>query len=185
MIKRDEQVIKLPVTISGRWLDPPNRDWQRLATAPEPIVALVFLKHGKTLEWCKSERARRDSQEVRLALFPYDETGLEIQVNFSTGGGRLWASVVESPTYKPSIQEVRTVETGKVAKFVTVEGNPVVDLSLMFLASHNVQVGRRGIWHLKPEVVTSMPPRLVTMLTRGRTGKDLIDEELMLILDAA
>src|SRR4051812_27242403 len=89
---------KLPVRIVGEWGNPLKRDWRGIATAAEPVVAVVFLKHGDTVEWCKSGRASGEGLEVRLALFPYDKSGSEVQVNFSVGGGtQLFASLVESP----------------------------------------------------------------------------------------
>ena len=178
MTEQGDKLIRLPVTVSGHWIDPMKRDWQGLATAPEPIVAVIFLKSAATLQWCKSERARAEGQQIRLAFFPYDEASLEAQINFSAGGGGgSLTSVLGSLTYRPTIQEKYTVRTGDISKFATVEGNPAVVLGLLFLAGRNVQVGRKGIWNSKPELSISMPPKLLSLLTRGRSGKEVTDEE--------
>src|ERR1700690_228396 len=85
----------ITVHLTGAW-DAGSRKWYGAVTAAVPLVGMAFIHSSGYCEWCKSER-NESSPEVRLALFPFDDVGLDVQVNFSVGhGGRRWSSVLPS-----------------------------------------------------------------------------------------
>jgi hypothetical protein len=164
-------VARAPVVISGEWLPAPKRDWRGVASASEPIVAVSFLRWGHHIEWCLSERPTGNESEVRLALFPYDRDGCDVQVNtFLGGGGQRWRSLVSSAQYRPTIPLSTSLETGRVLSLSRIEGNPCVEFFGLFLAKRDTKGGRNGIWHIRPCFREGLPPALSQVLTFGRTG---------------
>ncbi|MEE9365731.1 MAG: hypothetical protein V3W44_03495 [Dehalococcoidales bacterium] len=166
-------VSRIPVTISGEWPAPPKRDWRGVASSEEPIVAIAFLRWQHHVEWCLSSCTEDGAIDIetRLALFPYDKAGLDVQVNVSIGrGGRRWRSLVASPTYQPTIPAVSPVETGTVALLSRIEGNPTIDFLGLFITKRDTKCRRNRIWHLRPCFHESLPVQLRAPLTYGRTG---------------
>lgn len=160
----------LPVTISGEWLDPPKRDWRGIASASEPLVAVVFLKQRNRLEWCKSDRGSVEGLPIRLALFPYDKLASEVQVNFSVGGGgRCLASNVPSRNYRPDIHSHNVVRTGELVTFARVDGSPAVDAEMLFIPQRSVQFGRNALWRLRSGLELSLPDELNQILIGKRS----------------
>ena len=158
------------VVLRGEWTSKPHLDWNGVATAEEPIVALVFLTRGAEVHWSKSERARGSNVPVRLALFWYDTVGKDVQVNFSVGGGGgRWQTLLPFIGYQPAIEPGPYV-TGRVQLFARIEGSPPVDCHVLFVAAQQVRVGRSGLWRVNRDVAVALEPALRHLLTRGRTG---------------
>jgi hypothetical protein len=164
----------LPVTVSGQWLDGATRNWQGVACASQPLVALIILAHGNVAEWCKSERQSSNAMQLRLALFPYEKSGCAIQVNFFAGNAhQRYASVVESESYKPRIKADQIVHTGQLVRFSIVEGVPRIDLKILLLPQRVVKFGRKALWHPR-SIMTALPEHVGRMLESGRSGTDMI-----------
>ena len=166
-----QKITPLLVSVKGQWSPGLNRDWHGLASAPEPFVALVFLCAPRGCKWAKSQRGELP-REVRLALIPYDESGKDVQVNFSVGGGyAVGRSEVPSATYRPVISVEQTFQSGVIQKFTQVVGEPYLDLLILFLASRDVHSARNRLWHLRPELAESISSDSIRhMMTYGRTG---------------
>jgi hypothetical protein len=165
--------VVLPVTVSGQWMNEKLRDWRGNATAAEPFVVLILLRHGNIIEWCKSERQTRNDLELRLALFPFDESLLEVQVNFSAGdSGRRYSSLLDSASYKPNVQAERVVNTGALMRFSVVEGKPKIDLQILFISQRDVKFGRKALWRPRSEITFSVPMYIARMLANGRAGQE-------------
>jgi len=160
---------RIQVSISGAWLPLPKRDWKGHAACSEPFVGVAILESPASAEWCISVR---DDSEVRLAIFPYDQDGLDVEVTFSLGqGGRRWRTWVCSPTYFPVIRSSLVIETGRVVTFCTVEGEPQIELKALFVARRDVKSRRNGVWHIRPELADSLPlPFQVTTQVESETG---------------
>jgi hypothetical protein len=159
---------RVGVSVTGQWSRLPKRDWQGSAVCAEPIVGVAILEVDSSTEWCISNR---DDPEVRLTMGLYDKVGLDVQVAFSVGhGGRRWRTLVSSPTYLPSILPSFTVETGRVFTFAAVEGKPQIVLKSLFIARADVKSSRNGVWHIRPELATSLPAPFHKILTYGRSG---------------
>jgi hypothetical protein len=164
-------VAKLPVTFSGTWPEPPKRDWRGVASAPEPIVAVTFLRWQHHVEWGLSSRLEDCEIETRLAIFPYDKAGLDVQVSVSIGGGGpRYRCTVPAATYQPAMPPASPVDTGTVALLTTIEGDPKIDFLALFIARSDTKGGRNRIWHLRPHFHDAVPPQLKEALTYGRTG---------------
>ena len=68
---------------------------------------------------------RLNTIEVSLALFAYDESGPDVQVNAGIGGGyRIWRSVLPSTSYRPMLKDNWPTETGHVTVLSTVAVTP-------------------------------------------------------------
>lgn len=164
------RITPLPVTVEGQWSPPPKRDWQGQITAAEPVVAVVFLCAGAICRWSRSER--RNAGQVRVALFPYDDMGGDVQLNYSVGGG--WQACrlsVCSASYLPDLPSHREFRCGEVQKFAQVEGNPAADLLTLFIARRDVRTARCGLWSLRRELLESISDESIrAMLTYGRSG---------------
>ncbi len=158
------------MTLEGDWGSERHSDWHGLATADEPMVAVVFLTREAEVSWCKSERALGPSAPVRLALFCYDEVGKDVQVNFSVGeGGRRLQTLLPLTGYRPVIERGPYV-TGRVQLLARIEGEPPIDCHVLFVTAQQVRVVRSGLWRVKAKVAELLEPPLRGVLTRGRTG---------------
>ena len=163
---------EVDVSISGEWEAGTTRDWRGEARATEPVVAVSFCRRGSKISWCKSERPHPTAQPVRLLLGPYDSSGRDLQVNFSVGRGHVLSRTsVSSHLYRPSISPVPSAPTGRILRFSTVEGSHPVELLTLFLAGSDVKVGRNGLWHLRRNLVDSVPEAYRALLSRGRAGE--------------
>ena len=74
------------ITVSGAWSQRPPWDWKGNVVAPEPVIALTFLRVGGHVEWVKSEKTVHDVMAVRLLIGRYDSGGRDVQVYFGIGG---------------------------------------------------------------------------------------------------
>jgi hypothetical protein len=158
-------------TLEGGWSSRRWPDWQGVATASEPLVAVAFLGSGDLAVWSKSERGRAGNLEVGLALWPYDATGLDVQVNFSVGRGmRRWRSALPASDTVPAIPDRRELRTGAIEGFAVV-GEPRVELSLLLIARRDVRSARNGLWRVCQELADSIPEPFRRLLTYGRTGR--------------
>jgi hypothetical protein len=165
-------VARLPISISGKWSTSPKRNWKGFASCIESIVAVSFLRCNGRVEWCLSERPTGNEIEVGLALFPFDESALDIQVNVSIGGGgRRYRSILPSPGYYPTIPMINSFETGRIMLISRIEGDPSIDFLGLFLARWDTKTGRDGIWLVRPRLREMLPEQMLVPLTYGRTGE--------------
>ena len=168
----NNKLSKLPVKISGQWINSENRDWQGEVSSTELIVGVAILECEDVISWCKSNRDYGQNQKIRLGLFPYDKTNVEVQVSFSVGNANVrLSSFVESANYKPQIASIFSSETGEIYKFAQIEGSPNIILSVIVLPQQNVKFGRNGIWHLKTKIEHSLPAKISEILAGGRSGQ--------------
>ena len=167
-----EFVKPLKVRVDGSWQESRMRDWKGIAISTEPLVALVLLRFENKVEWCKSERGNPDGQPVRLLLSPYDSEKLDVQINFSVGGGHVRSrSIVSSDTYKPKLLELNNISTGVFYKMFDVKGSRNIELYSLFLAASDVKVGRNGLWHIRKEHQENVEEPLARILSFGRNGE--------------
>jgi hypothetical protein len=160
----------LPVQLNGSWSDHVHCDWKGAAMSTAPLVGMSFLQSPQHCEWCKSERGEA-SPEVRLALFPYDDAGLDVQVNFSVGhGGRRWRTLVPSRLYRPELPASRELQTARIFRFATVEGDPPISLFVVFLARDDVESSRSALWRVRERPESGLNEPFRHWLTHGRTG---------------
>lgn len=165
-------VSRIDVSIQGSWTGREHRDWRGTAASSEPCVAVSFLRSEGHVEWCQSQRAIENTICLRLALFPYDASNLDVQVNFSIGGGgRRWRSLLPDCKYRPAIPQSFTVRTGDVFVFATIEGKPRMDLLGLFLVRRDVKSARNGVWHIRPDLIEGAGQPMRQILLHGRAGE--------------
>jgi hypothetical protein len=162
----------LLISVQGQWCPGPNRQWRRWANSAEPFVAITYLSTPAECIWSKSARGESPI-EVRLMLGPYDEQGRDVQVYFSVGGGyRRSRSLVSSPSYRPDIVSNGEFRCGVIQKFTQIEGEPGIELLILFLARQDVRSARCGLWKLRRELAESITNDSIRrMMTYGRTGR--------------
>jgi hypothetical protein len=153
-------VPQLRVDLSGEWVAEKTptlaggvattRRWKGLARASQPLVALSVLVNRDFMYWGKSEaKTEPDGCPITLALLPYDNLALDVQVNLTAGGGGTEArTTVNSVDYLPLIDRIQ-LASGELLRFVTVYGLPEIEAGLLFLPRGAVRKGRTGNWRLK------------------------------------
>ena len=177
--EQTKKLRSLPITISGGWLENPKYKWNGSAISSEPIVAVVFLQRGNTIEWCKSSSSSSKSLEVALWISRYNEIDLEVQVGLSVGNAdRRFASFLESANYKPDIKVEITANTGEILKFTEVEGEPKISFCVVLLARSDVKFGRNSIWHLRKDINTVFSDEVKRILENGRVGRYIMEKVL-------
>ena len=167
-------LIQIPVKVSGMWEPKPKRDWNGVAVADEPIVAVVFLEVPEVTEWCISDKSSNSTLPVRIVLFNYDDLGLNAQVNISIGnsdGNRRLNCTLPELDYVPKIPNHFTVTTGEIFQFTFLDTTPKVFLKGLFVVRRDVKIYRDGIWHIRKELIEKVQPPFDQVLNRGRTGK--------------
>ncbi len=182
MTRTDEQnknLRLLPIIISGDWIENINHEWKGIAISSEPIVAVVFLKHGNITEWCKTSSVSSKSLDFTLLISRYNEINLEAEVSLSVdNGNRRYAMFLKSANYKPKIKDEIIVNTGEILKFTMVDGKPKIFFEIIFFALTDVKFGRNRIWHLRENTNVLLCDELKRILGKGRVGQ-LTKEEFL------
>lgn len=162
----------LRVEITGSWQESSRRAWRGCAISSEPVVALVISKVDKKIEWCKSERGNPDGQPVKLIMGHYDSENLDVQINYSIGGGHVCSRCITSTQrYKPELLIKRAMRAGVIEKVFQVEGSKTIELYALFLAASDVKVGRNGLWRIRDEYRDKLLSPFDEILAYGRNGE--------------
>ena len=162
----------IDVTVEGKWSEKPSsRDWKGIVIADEPIVAISFIKSSGICQWVKSERDKQPP-DIRCVLFPYDDNGLDIQVNFGVGkSNRICRTLVPTASYRPSIPDKKVFKTACIHHFATIDGNPFIELFILFIAKADITSSRNTLWRIRESLVQSIPEPWGQWLTHSRTGQ--------------
>jgi hypothetical protein len=157
----------LPIYLNGSWAYGAKRDWRGAARSTVPLVGMSFMQSPRHCEWCKSKKDEA-SPEVRLALFPYDDVGMDVQVWF---WGLRWRSLVPSASYRPVFSDLQVLQAARIFRFATIDGDPPVNLFVLFLARSDVESSRKGLWRVRKRLESGLNEPFRRWLTYGRTGK--------------
>jgi hypothetical protein len=162
----------IPVTLDGSWAAEGVRRWQGVVSAEEPIVGVAFVSREGRVRWGKSQPTRGCELRVELLLGHHDQSGLDVQVNFSAGAGQaISRCMVPSAESRPTFLTERLVTTGAHVHVTDPFGVPEITLSLLVLAAADVKVGRNRLWHLRTVASTGVNELFLGILTHGRTGE--------------
>ena len=103
-------------------------------------------------------------------MFPHDNIGLEVQVNIVVGdGGYLRDRTrVASANYLPHVPDLLEIACGQLLTLATINGDPVIEVALMFLPASEVRKGRTGNW--KPRKPSPDASLLSKILAGPRAG---------------
>jgi hypothetical protein len=176
-----KETTPLRISVEGQWHAGRERNWYGRAHAEEPFVAVTFLCTGTACTWSKSTRRTwsksTDAKEraVRIYLGHYDGIGRDVRVNFCVGeqgGGHVFGrTLVGSAHYQPAVSSKQDFRAGQIHKFAHVEGEPDIDLLILFLARQDVRSARCGLWLLRRHLADAViDDSIRRMLTYGRTG---------------
>jgi hypothetical protein len=159
------------ITVSGAWSQQPPWDWKGSVTAPEPIVAMTFLRVGNHVEWVRSEKTVHAEMEIRLLLGRYDSKGLDVQACFSVGENTVrWRTMLDHANALPTVPGLRQSPAGQSFPFCALFGTPEIALYALVLLRRQAVSARLGIWHLKAEYSSLLPPPWNRVFTYGRAG---------------
>jgi hypothetical protein len=179
-------LVRVPVQMRGAWTPEmalssgwTRREWQGLARADEPLVAVLFARVADTIEWHKSDRPPRRDPADAVAVHT-----LDVSLGITAGPGQPLASL-DARTHRahanvtisvpggglaPAIPDQHATSTGVLLDLVAFDGTPRVTFALLFLAASQVKVGRNGLWHVRRALAPALHEPLRTILTRGRHG---------------
>jgi len=141
------------ISIDGNWIDKykNQKRWEGQALCDEPVVSITFLEFNNKIIWVKSERNNNINHNIKLSLINYDNTGLDIQFNYSFNHGiNYMRSRIEDINYFPIIN-IKNSIAGKITLFCDFDGNPKLKLYYLFVPSKIIKIKRSGIWHIKKE----------------------------------
>jgi hypothetical protein len=159
-------------TLKGIWGNGSRRRWDGTISADEPIVGLAIQQSYGKWSGCKSAARAGSALGVSLLLGDHDGAGVDVQVNFTCGGGQVVSRCnVSSKHYKPSIPETLNLETGRLTAFAIVNGEPDVGLMLFLLRRRDIKVGRNHLWHLRRELAEGVSEPFHRVLSYGRSGE--------------
>ena len=159
------------LTVSGAWSHCPPWDWKGTVVAPEPIVAMTFLRIADHVEWVRSEKTMHAEMEIRLLLGRYESRGLDVQACFGVGDCSVrWRTMLDNADDLPSVPETRTIRAGQCFAFCTPFGTPQIALYGLVLLRRQAVSSRVGIWHLKAEHSSLLAQPWRKILTYGRSG---------------
>jgi hypothetical protein len=158
-------------SIEGSWVKKRWWDWNGIAVADAPIVAVSILHVKNRIEWARSEKNKINSLDIRLLLGGYDSIGKDVQVGFSMGdNGPRWRTILDDPEHPPIIAPVRDVLIGKPFLFCASFGTPKIELWGLLIFRDQVVGARNGLWHIKEAYRSSLSPEWLKILTVGRSG---------------
>ncbi len=161
----------VPVQLRGAWSENKHADWRGIATSSTPLVGIAFIDVDGDIEWCKSERDS-STLELRLALFPHDVTGMDVQVNFTVfDGGRRSRTTIPSPSYRPELPDVRELQTGTIYRFATVSGTPRVSTYFILVVRDDAESSRSTLWRVRRRLESHIEEPFRQWFTHGRTGR--------------
>jgi hypothetical protein len=166
-----EGLTSIDVVVKGKWSSSSSRDWRGTIFASEPIVAISFLVSSGICQWVKSERDQQPP-DIRCAIFPYDNSGLDVQVNFGVGNSnRIWRTLISSASYRPTIPEHIVLRTARIHHFTTITGNPLIELYVLLIAKTDVASSRNTLWRLREQLAKNIHQPWRQRLTHSRRGQ--------------
>jgi hypothetical protein len=159
------------IIVSGDWVPGPKRDWQGLACSQRTLASVVFMRTVDGIAWSKSERPTIIGHDVRLLLGQCENGNLDLYATFSAGDGQQ-QTLVRAPSddYRPEMPARITAQTGSIVPVCTLATSPEVEFSVLFIDGADVQVGRNGLWHVRPRIAEKIDEPMRSVLTCGRTG---------------
>ncbi len=164
---------KTPVELSGQWVNKASRrDWRGVAEAGLPFVAVLFVKEGRYLFWEKDEKRGESgdhSREIRLIFRSNNDGTMDCCYRIGQGVINL-ESREKSSSYLPNLKKRCTVLTGEPFRFVSIEVEPPIDLYSLFIVKGDINTLRKGLWHLKSNLLIGTSELWKMMLGYGRNG---------------
>jgi hypothetical protein len=178
---------RFDVVLTGDWVLSPSaqRNWSGEAIAETALVGIVFLSCGNRMYWAKSGawyakvapqvyESQPVSSKLPMALFLHDTFNRNVQFMYSIGprwNGIFHATAMLSKDYLPQIPPTRTVQTGQLFTFASIDSMPMTTLYAMFLAKQDVKMKRKHIWRLRKPLLERLTSPLLEVFTFGRFGK--------------
>jgi hypothetical protein len=162
------------VSVSGEWINNKTPKWKGAALSESPMVSVSFLEIDNEINWVKSERSSMNIHEIEINIFNYDNIGLDIQYNyFFNHGFNYYRSQIKSKNYLPYIF-TGDIEAGTIYLFSSLEGEPKLNLFILYIPSEITKISRNGIWHIKDNYKDTIDEKFINIFQNGRKGKMLI-----------
>jgi hypothetical protein len=84
------------------------------------------------------------------------------------GGYRRTSTSVPSDGYRPTIVSPQTLHTAALYRLCLIDGSPVLEVGVLFIAAADVRKGRTGNWKPREAVTGSW---IAAVLTGNRSGE--------------
>jgi hypothetical protein len=165
---------RIPVSIAGEWQPVAyvgRLRWEGVATADEPITALVLGRGPQTVDWSRSERGSNREMKIVLAVFPDDNSDnrYDVRVHLNIGSNGLALSLKLSST-APFMFSLNNHVTSEPAWFARPwTAGDRFDLGALFIATADTRSARNHLWHLR-EGITA-PDGFAEAASYGRAGQ--------------
>jgi hypothetical protein len=165
---------RIPVRIAGAFQPVAyvgRAEWHGIATADEPITALVLARSPEGTHWSRGLRRHANELAIRLIVQPdeADESRYAVRIVCAIGGGALHLRYRLTST-APFMFTMNHVETGVVSWFAHVWTAEENTLGALFVAETDTRSARKHLWHARKGIDGPSVP-LTAALGYGRSGK--------------
>jgi hypothetical protein len=156
-------------TGEGPFVETVDWRWEGVLASLEPFVGIAVLATNDTLYWVKSQPPLT---QASVTVFASAWSGTQNSVSFSGAFhgahppsvpvgfvGELIKSCVLGPSKTTTGLLHLVAQLGRAA------------FGVVLLPASAVKVGRNHLWHLREPIASLLPPRLHSIMTRGRTGE--------------
>lgn len=156
-------------TGSGPFADVVDFRWQGQLSCAVPIAGIAFLATASKLFWSKSTPPA-SPQELDVSLHAY--------ADFSQGRATFIASIAGAVLPGIAVAfagDPAAVRTLGNARLTTARVEPLAETEeaaffALLLPAPSLKIGRHRLWRLREELTSSLPPRILEILTRRRSG---------------
>lgn len=145
------------------------RRWSGIVISNEPFVAFFLIENDKQISWVRSSYTSNE-QKISILFSPQNDQGKDVSVSFSVGDSVVCEKVTLNSSHIEPNPIVGNFNSGSLLKFADLESEKQTILSVIFLSKSDVKIGRKGIWHLKPEFLDTLDEEWRKAFTFGRTG---------------
>ncbi len=158
-------------TGSGPFINVLDLRWRGTLTCAVPIAGIAFLVTVDDIFWVKSAPATPvQPVDVSFHAHATDPAGPATFTAGIGGSGLPGVPVADGS----AVMRARTLASHRLTT-ARVEQLAELDdaaLCVLLLPGEAVRVGRHRLWHLRPNLATTLPPPVREILTRRRTGTE-------------
>ncbi len=158
-------------TGSGPLIDVLDQRWRGTLACAVPIAGVAFLVTVDDIFWVKSTPATL-VQPVDVSFHAHANGSAE-QATFTAGmgGGMLPGVPVadDRDAIRACTMSSRRLTTARVEQLSELDD---AAFCVLLLPGEAVRVGRHRLWHLRPNLATTLPPPVREILTRRRSGTE-------------
>lgn len=183
-----------PLNLTGTWSSKPQRRYASPASKPgvgpymdtmdwrwdgfvkgETLLAGLYLRiRGASMRWAKSERPV-ESPAVAIFASAWNENQRSVSVaaSFHGAGGNSWPMILDAEPPDAIAIHSSGLEMGRPHLLAELGDETV---ALLVLPGSMVRMGRNGLWRVRDDIASRLPPDLRLLFTRSRNGEVELSE---------